>query len=109
VHVIRYPVAIGKCDRAASFRMGSFGRGCRARTSLPATSGLKFLTEAHEAGTGAKGSRWFCAVSRMEWLHARPRVQKSFSRYRLCQQALTDEKAPLFGLGGDCGDNNPAF
>jgi hypothetical protein len=70
---------------------------------------LKFLTEAHEAGTGAKDSYWFCAGSRMEWLQARPRVQKSFSRYRLCQQELTDEKAPLFGLWRACWDNNPAF
>jgi hypothetical protein len=35
------------------------------RARLSATSGLKFLTEAHEAGTGAKDSHWF--VRGHEW------------------------------------------
>src|SRR6266436_3296350 len=38
------------------------------------TSGLKFLSEAHDAGTGAKGSHWSCSGWRMEWVQARPRV-----------------------------------
>jgi hypothetical protein len=58
----------------------------------------EIIDRGHGAGTDAKDPHWFCAGSRMEWLQARLRLQKGFSRYRLCQQELTDEKAPLFGL-----------
>src|SRR5260221_2633565 len=51
-----------------------------SRKSRPATSGLKFLTEAHEAGTGAKDSYWF--VRGHEWNGCR--------RGHACRKALRD-------------------
>ena len=50
------------------------GRGCRARISRPATSGLKFLDRGSEGRNRRERFALVCAGSRMEWLQARPRV-----------------------------------
>ena len=45
-----------------------------------ATSGVKFLAEAHEAGTGAKGPHWSCAGSRNGMVAATAtRLEKLFA------------------------------
>jgi hypothetical protein len=48
-------------------------------------SGLKFLTEPHEAGTGAKGSHWFVGGTNGMVAGTATRLE-GVSRYMLCQQ-----------------------
>jgi hypothetical protein len=69
---------------------------------------LKFLTEAHEAGTDAKDSALVLrGVTNGMVAGTAACSERLFAVQD--QQELTDEKAPLFGLWRACWDNNPAF
>jgi hypothetical protein len=78
------------------------------RKGLADWSGLKFSTEAHEAGTDAKDSALvLCGVTNGMVAGTAACSKKALLGTGHAKE-LTDEKAPLFALWRACRDHNPA-